>query len=83
MTNKVADGILEKLNRNSDLKAEFHQWLKTRDFPENGIEVEGINAKALSETTHLSPIGVYTFLIYLREKPEEALVKLKKGLPTK
>ncbi len=83
MTEKVAKGILNKLSTFDDIRDEFCLWLDTRVFPESGIFVENMNAKKLNETTYLSPVGAYTFLVYLRENPDEALKKLKAGLPKK
>ncbi|MGI6249582.1 MAG: hypothetical protein ACOYJX_09375 [Acutalibacteraceae bacterium] len=83
---KRAAEMLQKLARHPDILAEFAVWVKMRTFPEKedgAIEVEGQTAKTLFESTYLEPIGAYNFLIYLREKPEEALADLKKGLPRK
>lgn len=83
MTDFVASGIIEKLERHPDIMAEFNNWLEIREYPENGICVEGQTAKALAQSTYFSPIGAYNFLIFLRENPEEALTRLKAGLPRK
>lgn len=54
------------------------------DFPANNpITVEGYNAKQLNKNTHLSVIGAYNYLIYLREDAKNALNNLRKGLPQK
>lgn len=69
------------LHQYNDIEEEFtgyilHGWSKDRL-----LTIQGYNAKILSEEFPLSILGAYNYLIYLREKPEEALEKLKKGLP--
>lgn len=80
-----AEEMYKKLERHPDILCEFEEWLDGRNFPgeDSAIVVEGFSAKILAETTYLEPIGVYNYLIYLREKPSEALNYLKKGLPRK
>lgn len=80
-----AEEMYLKLQRHPDILCEFAAWVDSRSFPGEGegLVVEGYSAKKLSETTYLEPIGVYNYLIYLREKPAEALINLKKGLPRK
>jgi hypothetical protein len=47
--------------------------------------VEGYTAKSLKEKVgnKLNNLGVYNYLIYLRENPDEAKQNLAKGLPVK
>jgi len=81
-----ANEMYEKLAKYPDILAEFAKWVETRTFPskEDGVvEVEGQTAKSLSESTYLEPVGAYNFLVYLKEKPKEALADLKRGLPRK
>ena len=47
------------------------------------ISIEGYTAERLVTSTYLRPVGAYSYLIYLREKPKEALEDLKRGLPRK
>jgi len=85
-TPRRAQEMCSKLERHPDIANEFRSWLKGRSFPsenENCVTVEGYCARKLSETTYLEPIGVYNYLIYLRENPKDALLSLKKGLPRK
>lgn len=75
---------LERLNRHKDIKMEFYETIMYGDFPANNpITVEGYNAKQLNKNTHLSVIGAYNYLIYLREDTKNALTNLQKGLPKK
>lgn len=84
VTEEVALQIVRKLEKHPDILKEFTQLLQTRQYPaHDAICIEGYTAQMLSERTHLHPVGSYNYLIYLREKPEEALHKLKQGLPRK
>lgn len=81
-----AEEMYLKLSRYPDILCEFAEWVNSRNFPaeqDNAIVVEGYSAKKLTETTYLEPVGAYNYLIYLRDKPSEALSNLKKGLPRK
>ena len=48
---------------------------------EDAYTVEGYTAQDLFETTNLSEIGAYNYLVYLKEHPKEGLEALAKGLP--
>lgn len=82
-TEKVALQNIEKFQRHPDIMSEFSGWIKTREFPSVAITVEGYTAEKINRTSYLSELGAYNYLIYLREKPDEALKNLKAGLPRK
>ena len=86
--NSRAEEMYLKLEKHPDILNEFGYYLTKREFPveNNGaVIIGGYSAKKLSETvgSKLTPIGIYNYLIYLREEPEEALSNLQKGLPVK
>ena len=84
MYGKRIEKEMEKLDRHQDIKMEFYRTLMKEEFPNNRARsVEGYTAQQLKETTKLTVLGVYNYLIYLREDPKIALDNLKKGLPTK
>ncbi len=84
MSEKRITANLEKLNRHEDIKYELYETLIYESFPRTGaISVCGYTAKNLMETTHLTVLGCYNYLIYLREDEKNALDDLKKGLPVK
>lgn len=84
MSGKRIEKGIEKLNRHQDIKMELYRTLMKESFPKNrAIIVEGYTAQQLKETTHLTVLGAYNYLIYLREDPKTALDNLKKGLPVK
>ena len=73
----------KKLNTHPDILREFYFFIMNSLSPWKSISVEGYTAERLLQETELNPLGAYNYLIYLREKPEEALANLKKGLPRK
>ena len=84
MSNQRAENALKKLSTHIDILLEFYFYVKNKRFKEfNPITVKKISAKQLVNSTYLSPVGAYNYLIYLRESPKEAMEDLKKGLPKK
>ncbi len=77
--------LFKNLSKYDDIFNEFTKYLvqKTYDIP-NAINVEGYTAKQIAElNSNFKATGVYTFLNYLREKPEEAKETIRKGFPNK
>lgn len=87
LTEKRALTSYEKLNQHEDILNEFANCINEEQFNycDNGIIVEGYSAKSLKEKVgnKLSDLGVYNYLIYLRENPDEAKQNLDAGLPVK
>ena len=76
---------LDKLAAHKDIYDEFVKVIyggkqAAADHP---VSVEGFTAGALAERYPLSVLGAYNYLIYLRERPKEALADLEKGLRRK
>lgn len=76
---------LDKLAAYEDIYDEFVKVIygKKQDALEHPVSVEGYTAGALAERYPLSVLGAYNYLIYLRERPKEALADLEKGLRRK
>lgn len=81
MSEQDASTTMNKLAQYKEMYLEFSEYVSTRKFPRMGVSVCGYNAATLHRNYSLSPLGAYNYLIYLLEKPEEALANLKKGLP--
>lgn len=87
-TSKMSDKrialSIAKLDRHIDIKMELYETLIYEEFPRSGgLRVCGYSAKDLHDTTYLSVLGAYNYLIYLREDETNALSDLKAGLPRK
>lgn len=84
---KIALSYYEKFNQYEDIVNEFANCISGEQFnySDDGIVVEGYSAKSLKEKVgnKLSDLGVYNYLIYLRENPNEAKKDLAAGLPVK
>lgn len=82
MSEKRIKTNIDKLNRHEDIKFELYETLIYERFPTTGaIKVCGETAESLKNSTHLTILGSYNFLIYLREDEANALTDLRKGLP--
>lgn len=77
----VAEKLAEKIMKHDDIKREFIEWLKIRDFnTSNPVRISGYTAKDISEIApHLSGIGVYNFMATLRDNPEYAKQRIAEG----
>lgn len=66
--------MIEKIRRYDDIYNEFYYWLNNRNYEkEEPLVVEGYTAKQIHELNpRFEGIGVYNFMITLREHPERA-----------
>lgn len=79
----IAKRNLDELSNHKDIMEELSYWIVNRQFPEHAVSILGYTAEKLCETTYLTPLGAYNFLVYLSEDPDAALADLKAGLPRK
>lgn len=84
LSEKRAEYSYQKLACHPDIRKEFYFYVMNNDiFPKNLITIESFTAKRLITEYPFAPSGAYLYLVYLREKPEEALDNLKYHLPRK
>lgn len=81
----VADRTAEKLERHPDISAELVHWILSKEYKSNApLIVEGYTA---ADIVKLAPfmdgVGVFTFLVSLREQPERAKAQIAAGFPRK
>ncbi len=84
-TDAASKVIYRDLTKYNDIFNEFTKYLvkKSYDLPD-AISVEGYTAKEIHELNpSFTATGVYTFLKYLKDKPEEAKSVIAKGFPNK
>ena len=74
---------LSNFKKHPDIGLEFEQWVILRKHKtKNPIKVEGYTAKDIAELApFLSGLGVYNYMISLREYPDYALLYIKWGFP--
>lgn len=84
MTEKTAKRNAKKISKYDDIKEEFKKYMISQSFPVGGLAVEGHTA---SEIHNMAPfmneVGVYNFLVSLRDCPEMAKKIISDGFPLK
>lgn len=81
---RTAKRNLAKLSKYDDIKLEFENWIDTQEYPVVGIEIEGYNAIKISELApFMNGVGVYNFLVTLRDNPIVAKQTIADGFPRK
>lgn len=80
----MTDMIL-KITKYDDIYQEFLSWLGRRDYQTpNPVTVEGYSAQNIYDVANfLDGIGVYNFLVDLRDNPIQAKKYLEEGFPQK
>lgn len=70
----VAPMMLAKVSKYADIRAEFEEWLETREYREDeAVEVQGWTAaRVAEEAPMLDGIGAFNFLVTLRDEPAVA-----------
>jgi len=73
-----------KLSKYEDIKNEFETWIDTQEYPDNGVLINGYNAKKISKMADfMNGLGVYNFLVTLRDNPEFAFNTINDGFRRK
>lgn len=84
MSQENAKENYDELYQHYDILMELFYYVRNKKFPvKDPVMIAGYTAEKLKDSTYLSVLGVYNFLVYLREDPKEALKDLKEGLPRK
>ena len=83
-TERAAKRNSAKLSKYDDIKSEFESWIDTQEYPTYGIEIEGYNAAKISKLApFMNGVGVYNFLVTLRDNPVLAKQTIAEGFPRK
>ena len=80
----VANILLAKIANHEDILKELEKWfvIESYDF-EKPLVVEGYTAKDISElNSKFDVIGVYSFMVTLRENPQKAQEYIEEGFST-
>ena len=82
---EVAAKIALPLEKHGDIRIELESWIESQDFPKDApITVEGFTAEMISKIApFMDGIGVYNFMVTLRERPDNAKRIIKEGFPRK
>jgi len=81
----VAVKVASPLEKHDDIRAELEGWLDSREFPkEDPITIEGYTAEKIFELApFMNGVGVYNFMITLRERPDNAKRIIAEGFKRK
>jgi len=75
----VRQRLREKVMKYDDIAGEFGRWLERREYKE-GVKIEGYTARGIYELApKLDGIGVFNFLVTLRDDPEGARKIIQEG----
>ena len=81
---RAAKRNCDKLSKYDDIKTEFESWINKQVYPNDGLQVEGYSAKGISELApFMNEVGVYNFLVTLRDNPDFAKQMIADGFPRK
>lgn len=81
---RVANRNATKLCKYKDIEDEFLEWTNSNEFVDTGLSIEGYTAKKIHELApFMNGVGVYSFMVTLRENPEFAQETIKSGFPRK
>lgn len=81
----VAERMLQKFKKHQDIVDELVLWLQTKEYvADNPVKVEGYTADDIHRIApFLNGVGVFNFMISLREQPEKAKQQIVSGFPRK
>jgi len=82
---EVAVKITSPIEKHDDLRVELEQWIERRAYPQdNPLTVEGYTAEMISKLApFMDGVGVYNFLVTLRERPENGKRIITEGFKRK
>jgi len=77
--------IMAPLERHKDICAELELWIESQEYPTGiPLTIEGYTAEAISQLApFMDGVGVYNFMVTLRERPDNAKRIIAEGFPRK
>jgi len=82
---QVAAKIAAPFEKHDDIRAELEKWIEQKEYPQdNPITIEGYTAGMISRLApFMDGVGVYNFLVTLRERPDNGKRIIAEGFPRK
>jgi len=82
---EVAAKIAFPLEKHDDIRAELEKWIERQEYPKNDpLTIEGYTAESISKLApFMDGVGVYNFIVTLRERPDNAKRIIADGFPRK
>lgn len=82
VTPSEAERLFEKVSKYEDIYSEFLNWLDTQNYTDR-IKIADYSSKQIHELApNISGIGVYNFMVTLRDNPELAGEIIQSGFKT-
>jgi len=82
---EVVAKIVQPLEKHDDIRTELEQWVEKREYPaKSPLTIEGYTAEAISKLApFMDVVGVYNFMVTLRERPDNAKRIMAEGFRRK
>ena len=82
---QVAAKIAAPFEKHDDIRAELEKWIEHKEYPqENSLTIEGYTAEMISKLApFMDGVGVYNFMVTLRERPNNGKRIIAEGFPRK
>jgi len=82
---EVAAKIAAPFERHDDIRSELEKWIERQEYTYDApLTIEGYTAEMISEfAPFMDGVGVYNFMVTLRERPDNALRIIAAGFPRK
>jgi hypothetical protein len=82
---ETAGKISLPFEKYGDIRAELEQWIEKRSYPrDHPLTVEGYTAEMIAQLApFMDGVGVYNFLVTLRERPDKGKRIIAEGFPRK
>ncbi len=85
MSSVILERTIAKIERHTDIAEEFKFWIETKEYKtDTPLRIEGYTAEEIFKMApFLDGLGVFNFLVTLREQPEKAKAQISAGFPRK
>jgi hypothetical protein len=81
----VAVKISSPFEKHDDIRVELEQWIEQQEYTQdNPLTIEGYTAEMISKLApFMDGVGVYNFMVTLRERPDNGKRIIAEGFPRK
>ena len=82
---EVAVKLASAFERHDDIRTELELWIEQQEYTRNKpLTIEGYTAEMISRfAPFMDGVGVYNFLVTLRERPDNGKRIIAEGFPRK
>jgi hypothetical protein len=82
---ETATKIASSFEKHDDIRTELEKWIEQQKYnQDNPLTIEGYTAEMISKLApFMDGVGVYNFMITLRERPDNGKRIIAEGFPRK